>query len=82
MAVRSWLALAPEIGVVLFGKHPRFSSLRSPRARVAVETLLISRTSFLGTPFFHSMVARSQATHSDISILIDLRPSPADILQL
>jgi beta-arabinofuranosyltransferase len=26
---------------------------------------------FLGTPFFHSMVARAQATTSDISMLID-----------
>lgn len=26
---------------------------------------------FLGTPFFHSMVARAQASTSDISILLD-----------
>lgn len=26
---------------------------------------------FLGTPFFHSMVARAQAINSDISMLID-----------
>lgn len=26
---------------------------------------------FLGTPFFHSMVARAQASNSDISVLMD-----------
>lgn len=30
-----------------------------------------SLTRFLGTPFFHSMVARSLSSSSDISVLID-----------
>lgn len=35
-------------------------------------TCCLYRFRFLGTPFFHSMVARAQTSSSDISVLMDL----------
>ncbi|XP_072995791.1 beta-arabinofuranosyltransferase RAY1 [Typha latifolia] len=70
LAVRSWTALSLYVDVVLFGKHPSILALaKSLGPQVTVETEIDS--TFLGTPFFHSMIARSQATRTDISILVD-----------
>ncbi|CAL9780295.1 unnamed protein product [Musa acuminata subsp. burmannicoides] len=70
MAVRSWLALSPDVSVVLFGQHPSiFALARSLGPRVTVESAI--DFTFMGTPFFHSMVSRSQAFNSGISVLID-----------
>ncbi|KAK1313742.1 hypothetical protein QJS10_CPA06g01133 [Acorus calamus] len=70
LAVRSWLGLSPAIDIVLFSQHPSvgaFADALGPR--VSVERNI--DFTFLGTPFFHSMVTRSQASTSDISVLID-----------
>ncbi|XP_009613950.1 beta-arabinofuranosyltransferase RAY1 isoform X2 [Nicotiana tomentosiformis] len=70
LAVRSWLGLSPDITVVLFSQQPSvfsFAELFSPRVSVDPN---IDFT-FLGTPFFHSIVARSKASSSDVSIVID-----------
>ncbi|XP_019703111.1 beta-arabinofuranosyltransferase RAY1 [Elaeis guineensis] len=70
LAVRSWLALSLDVHVVLFGQHPSivaFAGTLGPRVTVESD---IDFT-FQGTPFFHSMVARSQASRSDISMIID-----------
>ncbi|XP_077229233.1 nucleotide-diphospho-sugar transferase family protein [Tasmannia lanceolata] len=70
LAIRSWLALSPKVNIVLFGQHPSiFSFATSLGSRVSVESAI--DFTFLGTPFFHSMVARSRSSNSDISILID-----------
>ncbi|KAK9090323.1 hypothetical protein Sjap_023500 [Stephania japonica] len=69
-AVRSWLALSPDVKVVLFGADPSLLSVAAGiGSRVSVEPRI--DFTFLGTPFFHSMMARSQASTSDISVLID-----------
>ncbi|KAF5207315.1 Nucleotide-diphospho-sugar transferase [Thalictrum thalictroides] len=70
LAIQSWLALSPDVTVVLFGKDPFLVSLADGLgSRVSVESEI--DFTFLGTPYFHSMVARSQASNSDISVLID-----------
>ncbi|KAF5940071.1 hypothetical protein HYC85_021238, partial [Camellia sinensis] len=70
LAVRSWLGLSPDINVVLFSQHPSvFSFAGGFRSRVLVEPSI--DFTFLGTPLFHSMVARSLASKSDISVVID-----------
>ncbi|XP_062231880.1 beta-arabinofuranosyltransferase RAY1-like [Phragmites australis] len=71
LAVRSWLALPGNVSVVLLGAHPAVVTLASRLGRrVTVEAAVDS--SFTGTPFFHSMVARAQAAaDSDISVLVD-----------
>ncbi|XXG62986.1 hypothetical protein AAC387_Pa05g1264 [Persea americana] len=70
LAVRSWLALSPGVMVVLFGKHPSILSFAAGLgSRVSVESRI--DFTFLGTPFFHSMVARSRASSSDISVMVD-----------
>ncbi|XP_058102026.1 beta-arabinofuranosyltransferase RAY1 isoform X2 [Magnolia sinica] len=70
LAVRSWLALSPDVVVVLFGQHPSILSFATTLAsRVLVESTI--DFTFLGTPFYHSMVARSRASSSDIAVLID-----------
>ncbi|KAF9606283.1 hypothetical protein IFM89_024286 [Coptis chinensis] len=70
LAIRSWLALSPDVTVVLFGRDPFLVSLAGALgSRVSVESQI--DFTFLGTPFFHSMVARAQASHSDVSVLID-----------
>lgn len=70
LAVRSWLALSPDVLVVLFGQHPSITAFAGTLGpRVTVESDI--DFTFLGTPFFHSIVARSHASHSDISVIID-----------
>ncbi|KAL0421436.1 UNVERIFIED_CONTAM: Beta-arabinofuranosyltransferase RAY1 [Sesamum latifolium] len=70
LAVRSWLGLSENINVVLFSQDPSvFSFADSFGSRVSVETEI--DFTFLGTPFYHSMVARALASPSDISALID-----------
>ncbi|RAL53309.1 hypothetical protein DM860_006981 [Cuscuta australis] len=69
LAVRSWLGLSPDIAVVLFSQHPSASSFAlSFGSKVAVQPDI--DFSFLGTPYFHSMMAYSEASQSDISVLI------------
>ncbi|XP_019166599.1 PREDICTED: uncharacterized protein LOC109162332 [Ipomoea nil] len=69
LAVRSWLGLSPHINVVLFTQHPSAFSFAKPfGSRVTVQPNI--DFSFIGTPFFHSMVANSQASSSDVSVLI------------
>ncbi|KAH7684879.1 Fucosylgalactoside 3-alpha-galactosyltransferase protein [Dioscorea alata] len=69
LAVRSWLALSPDVDVVLFGHHHSiFAFAAKLGPRVAVESEI--DFTFLDTPFFHSMVARSQ-TMPGISIFVD-----------
>lgn len=67
LAIRSWLALSPQVTVVLFCQHTCIAD--SLGSRISVESDI--DFTFLGTPFFHSMVARAQAWESDISVLID-----------
>ncbi|CAI9093017.1 OLC1v1028414C1 [Oldenlandia corymbosa var. corymbosa] len=70
VAVRSWLGLSSSINVVLFSQDSSAVSFASAfGSRVSVESNI--DFSFLGSPFFHSMVARSQASASDISVMID-----------
>ncbi|ONK72506.1 uncharacterized protein A4U43_C04F20130 [Asparagus officinalis] len=70
IAIRSWLRLSPNVNVVLFGQHPSVLTFASNFGnRVVVESGI--DFTFLGTPFFHSMVARSQASHAGISLLVD-----------
>ncbi|PON99045.1 Nucleotide-diphospho-sugar transferase [Trema orientale] len=69
LAVRSWLALSSQITVVLFSQHPSvFSFAEAFGSRVLVEPRI--DFTFLGTPFFHSMMARSSSFRSDISVLV------------
>ncbi|KAH6828035.1 Nucleotide-diphospho-sugar transferase family protein [Perilla frutescens var. hirtella] len=70
VAVRSWLGLSENINVVLFSQDPSvFSFADSIGSRISVETKI--DFTFLGTPFFHSMVARSLSSSSDISVFVD-----------
>ncbi|XP_047044171.1 beta-arabinofuranosyltransferase RAY1-like [Lolium rigidum] len=70
LAVRSWLALPGDVSVVLLGSHPSAVALATRLGRrVTVEPAVDS--SFTGTPFFHSMVARAQSSDSDICVLVD-----------
>ncbi|XP_037474285.1 beta-arabinofuranosyltransferase RAY1-like [Triticum dicoccoides] len=71
LAVRSWLALPWDVTVVLLGSHPSTLALAGRLGRrVTVEAAVDS--SFTGTPFFHSMIARAQAAaDSDICVLVD-----------
>uniref|UniRef100_A0ACD5U1I4 Uncharacterized protein n=1 Tax=Avena sativa TaxID=4498 RepID=A0ACD5U1I4_AVESA len=83
-AVRSWLALPGDVSVVLLGSHPSALALAGRLGRrVTVEAAIDS--SFTGTPFFHSMVARAQAADSDICVLLDaeivLLPETVTLLQ-
>ncbi|CAN0896281.1 Beta-arabinofuranosyltransferase RAY1 [Linum grandiflorum] len=70
LAVRSWLALSNQITVVLFSQHhhPSVSDFASgfEKSRVLVDSAV--DFTFLGTPFFHSMVERSQAFATDIVV--------------
>ncbi|CAN4123314.1 unnamed protein product [Withania somnifera] len=70
LAIRSWLGLSLYISVVLFSQDPSvFSFAEMLSHRVSVEPNI--DFTFLGTPFFHSMVARSKASSSDVSVVID-----------
>ncbi|XP_042443032.1 beta-arabinofuranosyltransferase RAY1-like isoform X1 [Zingiber officinale] len=69
-AVRSWLALSPDVSVVLFAQHPSiFVFARSLGPRAVVDSSI--DFTFMGIPFFHSMVARSHTFHSGVSVLMD-----------
>ncbi|KAF5746564.1 hypothetical protein HS088_TW06G00735 [Tripterygium wilfordii] len=70
LAVRSWLAVSPQITVVLFSQDPSVVSFAGMYgSRVVVEPNI--DFTFLGIPFFHSMVARSRAFTTDISVFIN-----------
>ncbi|KAK3041852.1 hypothetical protein RJ639_000368 [Escallonia herrerae] len=70
LAVRSWLGLSADIAVVLFSQDPSvFAFAGAFSSRVSVEPNI--DFTFLSTPFFHSMVERSLASSSDISVLVD-----------
>ncbi|CAI0463291.1 unnamed protein product [Linum tenue] len=70
LAVRSWLGLSPQITVVLFSQHPSIRSFASGFGpRVLVDSAI--DFTFLGTPFFHSMVERSHAFDTDIIVFVD-----------
>ncbi|KAL4573928.1 hypothetical protein LXL04_020749 [Taraxacum kok-saghyz] len=72
LAIRSWLGLSQDIRVVLFTQDPSgfsFAGSFGPGSRVSVEPTI--DFTFLGTPFFHSMIARAQASNSDISVVMD-----------
>ncbi|KAJ1396698.1 hypothetical protein SESBI_32370 [Sesbania bispinosa] len=70
LAVRSWLALSPYVTVVLYSQHPSVASFAGAfDSRVLVDTNI--DFTFLGSPFFHSMIAKSRSFTSDISVIID-----------
>ncbi|PKA60223.1 UPF0392 protein [Apostasia shenzhenica] len=70
LAARSWVSLGDEVAVVLFGRDPSISFLASIIGpRVAVESAI--DFTFMGTPFFHCMVARALNASSAISLVID-----------
>ncbi|XP_074309897.1 beta-arabinofuranosyltransferase RAY1 [Silene latifolia] len=69
LAVRSWLGLSPDINVVLFGNDPSLYSYASGfGSRVLVESDI--DFSFRNKLFFHSMVARAEASVSNISVIV------------
>ncbi|XP_058195157.1 beta-arabinofuranosyltransferase RAY1 [Rhododendron vialii] len=69
-AIRSWIGLSPNITVVLFTQDPSVISFAGQfGSRVSAEPDI--DFTFLGTPYFHSMVARSLASLSDVSVIID-----------
>lgn len=70
LAVRSWLSLSPQITVVLFAQHSCVFSFAQSlgSSRVLVEPDI--DFTFLGTPFFHSMMAWSYSFKSEISVLV------------
>ncbi|PSR84824.1 Beta-arabinofuranosyltransferase [Actinidia chinensis var. chinensis] len=70
LAVRSWLGLSTDVSVVLCSRDPSVVSFAGGfGSRVLVEPNI--DFTFLGTAFFHSMIARSLASGSDISVLAD-----------
>ncbi|RYR18196.1 hypothetical protein Ahy_B03g062824 isoform C [Arachis hypogaea] len=70
LAVQSWLALSPNVAVVLFSKDPSVASFSGDfGSRVLVDTNI--DFTFLGTPFLHSMIARSHSFTSDIYVIVD-----------
>ncbi|XVF02541.1 hypothetical protein REPUB_Repub04eG0184000 [Reevesia pubescens] len=70
LAIRSWLALSPQITVILFSQHPSSASFATPFGSQVLADPDIDFT-FLGVPFFHSMVERSRAFTSDIYVFMD-----------
>ncbi|KFK41477.1 hypothetical protein AALP_AA2G135900 [Arabis alpina] len=75
LCIRSWLALSSQVTVVLFTQHiPSSSSSSSSFTDKFGSRLLLDSTidfTFLGTPYLHSMLARSEAYISDIAVLMD-----------
>ncbi|KAL9390269.1 hypothetical protein Peur_018874 [Populus x canadensis] len=69
LAIRSWLALPPQITVVLFTQHPSFASAFGSRVLVDSTTDF----TFLGTPFFHSMLEKSRLYTTGITVFVDPR---------
>ncbi|CAN1312979.1 Beta-arabinofuranosyltransferase RAY1 [Linum perenne] len=71
LAVRSWLGLSNQITVVLFTQehHPSVVAFASGfGSRVSVDSAVDFM--FLGTPFFHSMVERSKAFQTDVTVFV------------
>ncbi|KAG7012788.1 Beta-arabinofuranosyltransferase RAY1, partial [Cucurbita argyrosperma subsp. argyrosperma] len=69
LAIRSWLALSPQITVVLFSQDLSVAAYaRSISSRVYIDSDI--DFTFLGTPYFHSMMARSQSFASDICAFV------------
>ncbi|KAM7250153.1 hypothetical protein ACFE04_022036 [Oxalis oulophora] len=67
--ILSWLGLSPDITVVLFSQDPFVLSFADNfGSRVLVESHI--DFTFLGTPFFHSMIARSQNFPTEISVFV------------
>ncbi|XP_054808750.1 uncharacterized protein LOC129310871 [Prosopis cineraria] len=70
LAVRSWLALSPNVTVVLYSQDSSVASFAAAfGSRVLVDTDI--DFTFLGTPFFHSMIAKSRSFISDIYVIVD-----------
>ncbi|CAA3026305.1 Hypothetical predicted protein [Olea europaea subsp. europaea] len=70
LAIQSWLSLPENVNIVLFSQDSSAISFADEfGSRVSLEPNI--DFTFLGTPFFHTMVARSLASSSDISVLID-----------
>ncbi|KAJ4823298.1 hypothetical protein Tsubulata_028573 [Turnera subulata] len=69
LAIRSWLALSPQITVVLFSQDPSVVSFAAPFGSQLVVDSGVDFT-FLGTPFFHSMVERSREYATDVSVFV------------
>ncbi|XP_065873431.1 beta-arabinofuranosyltransferase RAY1 isoform X2 [Euphorbia lathyris] len=70
LAIRSWLASSPHLTVVLFTQDPLAASFASASgSRVLIDSSV--DFTFLGTPFFHSMVERSRAFETDISVFVN-----------
>ncbi|KAJ8773657.1 hypothetical protein K2173_005903 [Erythroxylum novogranatense] len=70
IAIRSWLGLSPQIKVVLFSQDPSVALF----AKLFGSRVLVDSTidfTFLGTPFFHSMVERSRGLATDITVFIN-----------
>jgi hypothetical protein len=77
-ALQSWLALHPPARVVLFGLKDDPSlqaAVAAGDGRVSLETAF--DTNFLGVPMFNSLITRSMAADSDVSLFVN-----ADIILL
>ncbi|KAF7809340.1 rhamnogalacturonan II specific xylosyltransferase [Senna tora] len=70
LAVRSWLALSPHVTVVLYSQHSSVASFAHTFGSRVLVNIQIDFT-FLGTPFFHSMIAKSRSFASDIFVIVD-----------
>ncbi|XP_018452178.2 beta-arabinofuranosyltransferase RAY1 isoform X1 [Raphanus sativus] len=70
-AIRSWLALSSQVTVVIFTQHNNYSPSFTDTfgSRLVLDSTI--DFTFLGTPFLHSMLARTEAYVSDLSVLID-----------
>ncbi|WCJ38537.1 Nucleotide-diphospho-sugar transferase family protein [Euphorbia peplus] len=69
-AINSWLASSPKVNVVLFTQDPLATSfVSSSHPRVLIDSNV--DFTFLGTPFFHSMVERSRGYETDISVFVN-----------
>ncbi|RHN41615.1 putative fucosylgalactoside 3-alpha-galactosyltransferase [Medicago truncatula] len=71
LAVRSWLALSPHVTVVLFSQHPSVASFASSFDSGLVSVDNDIDFTFLGSPYFHSMIAKSRSFPSDIFVIVD-----------
>ncbi|OWM89676.1 hypothetical protein CDL15_Pgr024424 [Punica granatum] len=70
VAIRSWLGLSPRITVVMFSQDASAVSFASSFDSRLIVDADVDFT-FLGTPFFHSMMARSRSFGSDISVFVN-----------
>ncbi|CAM8878516.1 unnamed protein product [Rhodiola kirilowii] len=70
LSVSSWIQLSENVSVVLFSRDVYVHTFTDEfGSRVTVDPNV--DFSFCGTPFFHSMVARTRAYKSDVAVLID-----------